>query len=120
MKKSDVIKWYEENTSAELNEPFLDKMIELGIISEDVDLSFLNQFLLESFNNSFVVENGKYRVKKNRLSLIEQSKVSDIKPKRDDKIEKMKEAVENIGQKTINRFKIEKLKGNRLKLVKRT
>ena len=38
MKKSDVIKWYNENTDAELNEFFLDRMIKLGIIKEDIDL----------------------------------------------------------------------------------
>ena len=118
MKISDVIKWYNENTDVGLNEIFLEKMINLGIIKEDINLSFLNLILLERFNDNFVTENGKYIVKKNRIPLIEQSKPVEIKPIQDDKIERMKIAVEKLGEPP-RRFKIEKLNGNRLKLVKK-
>lgn len=118
MKKSDVIKWYKENTDAELNEFFLDRMIKLGIIKEDIDLLFLNLILLERFNDNFVTENGKYRLKKNRLPLIEQSKPVEVAPIKDDKLERMKVAVGKLGEQP-KRFKIEKINGNRLKLVKK-
>jgi hypothetical protein len=118
MKKNDVIKWYNENTNAELNDFFLDKMINLGIIKEDIDLSFLNLILLERFNDKFIIENGKYRLKKNRLPLIEQSKSVEIAPIKDDKLERMKVAVGKLGEQP-KRFKIEKINGNRLKLVKK-
>lgn len=118
MKKNDVIKWYNENTDAELNDFFLDKMINLGIIKEDIDLSFLNLILLERFNDKFIIENGKYRLKKNRLPLIEQSKPVEIAHIKDDKLERMKVAVGKLGEQP-KRFKIEKINGNRLKLVKK-
>ena len=121
MKINDVIKWYNENTDTVLNEIFLKKMVDLGIINEDVNLSFLNLILLERFNDNFIIENGKYVVKKNRIPLIEQSEPVEIKPIQDDKIERMKIAVGKLSeqQPQPRRFKIEKLNGNRLKLVKK-
>lgn len=119
MQINEVIKWYEEHTDSQLNEYFLKRMIEIGIIKTDIDLSYLNLYLLERFNDGFVVENGKYRVKKNRLPLISQTMPTEqpIKKENNDKVEQMKKAVEKLEDKP-KRFKIEKLNGNRLKLVK--
>lgn len=104
MQINDVIKWYKENVDHELNEQFLKGMIKMGIIKPDIEIDYLNLLLLERFNDKFIIENGKYKVKKNRIELIEDN---------GDKFRKT-ETTANV-----SRFKIEKINGNKLKLVKK-
>ena len=102
-----IILWYEENVNYKLTKTFLDFLIKIGIVKEDIDLDFLNLYLLERNEKDFVFENGKYKIKKNRIPIISKFKEEPIK-----KVETKAEKKSN------KKFKIEKLEGKKFKLVK--
>ena len=97
-------------------------MVKIGIIKEDVNLELLNLFLLEYFENEPIKENNKFKIKPNRIPIID--KFKEVK-----KPENVNKTVIKKGPVTItktvtnkvspkNKFKIEKIGGKRLKLVK--
>jgi len=119
MSVDNVILWYEKNVNYKLTKTFLNFLIKLGIIKKEIDLELLNSFLLEAFNNEFIKENNKFKIKNNKIPVIEKFK--------DEKIKVKEEIVKNIpiitkkteeNKKQRNKFKIENLGGKKLKLVK--
>lgn len=113
-----IILWYEENVNYRLTKSFLEFLVKIGIVKEDIDLDFLNLYLLEKNGNDFIVENGKYKLKTNRLPII-----SKFKEEIAEKIEPIKKPVVTFikadkEKKPTKKFKIENVGGNRMKLVK--
>lgn len=132
----NVVLWYEENVNYKLTVSFLKFMIKIGIINNDIDLDFLNSYLLEKYSDDFIIENGKYKIKQNRIPIIfkhkdeaveEVSQNEDIKPK-ENKTSKKKKSKKNGGKiilyereknkNSSKKFKIENINGNKMKLVK--
>ncbi len=121
MSIENIILWYEKNVNCKLTKTFLDFLIKIGIVNEDIDLDFLNLFLLERNEKDFIFENGKYKIKKNRIPVI-----SKFKEEPNKKVETKKEMIVNppveklipAEKKSNKKFKIEKIGGKRLKLVK--
>jgi len=121
-----VVDWYGKNVNYKLTKAFLDFLIKIGIIDKDVDIKLLNSFLLEIYDDEFIKENGKFKIKENRIPVIEKykdEKKVDAKPpvkkeekKRDIKVTKTH--VDKNAKPTKRKFKIESLGGRRLKLVK--
>ncbi len=122
MSIDNVVSWYEKNVNYRLTKNFLNFLIKIGIIKEDVNLELLNMFLLEYFENEPIKENNKFKIKPNRIPIID--KFKDAKQP-----EKVNKTVIKKGPVTItktvtnkvspkNKFRIEKIGGKRLKLVK--
>lgn len=122
MSIDNVVSWYEKNVNYRLTKSFLNFLIKIGIIKEDVNLELLNLFLLEYFGNEPIKENNKFKIKSNRIPIID--KFKEVK-----KPENVNKTVIKKGPVTItktvtnkvspkNKFKIEKIGGKRLKLVK--
>ena len=122
MSIDNVVSWYEKNVNYRLTKNFLNFLIKIGIIKEDVNLELLNLFLLEYFENEPIKENNKFKIKPNRIPIID--KFKDVKQP-----ENVNKTVIKKGPVTItktvtnkvspkNKFKIEKIGGKRLKLVK--
>ena len=106
-----VVAWYNKNVNYKLTKAFLKNLIKIGIVKEDIDLELLNLFLLESSDNNLVKQNGKYSIKKNRIPVIDKFKDNETPKKQEKKETKPSNGVRNM-------FKIEKISGKRLKLVK--
>ena len=116
-----IILWYEENVNYKLTKTFLDFLIKIGIVKEDVDLDFLNLYLLERNEKDFVFENVKYKIKKKRIPIISKFKEEPIKKVETKKEIIVKPPVEKLipaEKKSNKKFKIEKLEGKKFKLVK--
>lgn len=122
MSIDNVVSWYEKNVNYRLTKNFLNFLIKIGIIKEDVNLELLNLFLLEYFENEPIKENNKFKIKPNRIPIID--KFKEVK-----KPENVNKTVIKKGPVTItktvtnkvspkNKFRIEKIGGKRLKLVK--
>jgi hypothetical protein len=106
-----VVAWYNKNVNYKLTKAFLKNLIKIGIVKEDIDLELLNLFLLESSDNNLVKQNGKYSIKKNRIPVIDKFKDNETPKKQEKKETKLSNGARNM-------FKIEKISGKRLKLVK--
>lgn len=124
MSIDNVVLWYEKNVNYKLTRAFLNFLVKTGIVKEDINLELLNLFLLEIYGNEFVKENNKFKIKKNRISVIDNFKDEKIIEKRE---ERQKNNFKNVpvtitkqddSKKSKNKFKIENLGGKRLKLVK--
>lgn len=125
-----VVDWYGKNVNYKLTKAFLNFLINIGIIKKDIDIQLLNSFLLEVYDDDFIKENGKFKIKENRIPVIEKykdEKKVDAKPpvKKEEKSKgKVKEIkvtrthVEKETKQTRKKFRIESLGGKRLKLVK--
>jgi len=129
MSIDNVVLWYEKNVNYKLTKAFLNFLIKTGIVKEDVNLELLNLFLLEIYGNEFVKENNKFKIKKNRIPVIDNFKDEKIIEKKieENKKEQPKSNIKNIpisitkidnNKKPKTKFKIENLGGKRLKLVK--
>ena len=128
----DVIVWYEKNVNYKLTQPFIEFLITLGIIKKDVDIDILNLFLLERYNDEYVKINNKFKVKENRIPIIDKYKpvkkaekpaAKPAKPaaKPAEKKAKPTQAQKKPEKKATSaprRFRIEKIGGRKLKLVK--
>ena len=114
-----VVSWYNENVNYKITKSFLNFLINIGLVKEDIDLDFLNLYMLEKNSNDFIIENGRYKIKPNRLSIISRFKDEIV-----EKIEPVKKPIVTFTRgnkketKQKNKFKIESVGGNRLKLVK--
>jgi len=113
MSIENVVLWYEKNVNYKLTKTFLKFLIKTGIIKEEINLELLNSFLLETFGNDFVKENDKFKIKNNRIQIIDNFK-DEVKTNDKDNSVKLVKEVNNIK----NKFKIESVGGKRLKLVK--
>ena len=121
-----VVDWYGKNVNYKLTKAFLNFLINIGIIKKDIDIQLLNSFLLEVYDDDFIKENGKFKIKENRIPVIE--KYKDVQKKEEKKpstkqdvknrIEKVTKAKPTEKKKPVTKFKIESLGGKRLKLVK--
>lgn len=135
MSVEEVVAWYEKNVNYKLTKAFLNFLVKTGIVKYDVDLELLNMFLLETFDNDFVKDNNKFKIKKNRIPIIDsfkeekkvvkkdEKKIVENKPVKKEKVVEKKSTKKEIPvttkKKTPNRkFKIENLGGRKLKLVK--
>ena len=128
MSIENIILWYEKNVNYKLTKTFLDFLIKMRIgevlalnYNEDIDLDFLNLYLLERNEKDFVFENGKYKIKKNRIPVISKFKEEPIKKVETKKEIIVKPPVEKLipaEKKSNKKFKIEKLEGKKFKLVK--
>ena len=128
MSIENVIAWYEKNVNYKLTKAFVNFMIKTGIINNEIDLNILNLFLLEFYGNDFVKENGKFKLKENRKSVIdnfndekivvENKKENKITHEPKIKIAKEAKQKEESKKSLRNKFKIESLGGKKLKLVK--
>lgn len=114
MSIENVVIWYEKNVNYRLTKTFLNFLIKLGILKEDVDLEVLNLYLLEKEDDKFVKSDGKYKIKKNRIPVIDN--FPDEAPKKQPINVLTKKSSKTNSQN--KKFKIEKLDGKRLKLVK--
>ena len=74
MSIENVVLWYEKNVNYKLTKAFLNFLVKTGIIKEDIDLELLNLFLLEVYGNEFVKENNKFKIKSNRIPVIDNFK----------------------------------------------
>ena len=124
---NDVIKWYDNNVNHGVNEGFLNHMIELGIINKDIDIKTLNSFLLESDGDKYSSDyNGRYKMKENRKSLIRSfgniSKPdvnkNNVVPLKIRTTEPKKENKQNDMPQLNGKFKIQRVSGNKLKLIR--
>lgn len=124
---NDVIKWYDNNVNHGVNEGFLNHMIELGIINKDIDIKTLNSFLLESNGDKYSSDyNGRYKMKENRKSLIRSfgniSKPdvnkNNVVPLKIRTTEPKKENKQNDMPQLNGKFKIQRVSGNKLKLIR--
>lgn len=128
MSIENVIAWYEKNVNYKLTKAFVNFMIKTGIINNEIDLNVLNLFLLEFYGNDFVKENGKFKLKENRKSVIDNfndekiviEKKKENKITHEPKIKIVKETKQKEEPKKSlrNKFKIENIGGKKLKLVK--
>lgn len=125
MSIENVILWYEKNVNYKITRTFLNFLVNIGIIKNDVDLELLNSFMLEAFGNEYVKEDGSFKIKKNRIQIIDKFKNEPIivdKCKTNtgeinlDKI--INTTVKDNNKQARNKFKIENLGGKKLKLVK--
>ena len=125
MSIENVVLWYEKNVNYKLTKAFLNFLVKTGIVKEDIDLELFNLFLLEVYGNEFVKEDNKFKIKSNRIPVIDNFK----EEKKQESVKKSdeKNSIVNIpvtyekaeSKKSLkNKFKIEKLGGKRLKLVK--
>lgn len=124
MSIENVVLWYEKNVNYKLTKAFLNFLVKTGIVKEDIDLELLNLFLLEVYGNEFVKENNKFKIKSNRIPVIDnfnEEKKVEKKPEPIKKVEEKKKLEEKKKEQPKglrNKFKIEKIGGKRLKLVK--
>ena len=128
MSIENVIEWYEKNVNYKLTKTFVNFMIKTGIINSEINLNLLNLFLLEFYGNDFVKENGKFKLKENRKSVIdnfndekiviEKKKENKIVHEQKIKIPKETNKKEEPKKSLRNKFKIESIGGKKLKLVK--
>ena len=117
----NVVTWYEKNVNYKLTKTFLNFLVKTGIINYDVDLELLNLFLLDRYEDDFVKENNKFKIKKNRIPVISKFKEEPIKKVETKKEIIVKPPVEKLipaEKKSNKKFKIEKLEGKKFKLVK--
>ena len=119
----NVVTWYEKNVNYKLTKTFLNFLVKTGIINYDVDLELLNLFLLDRYEDDFVKENNKYKIKKNRIPVIDKFKEEKNEVKKEEKTVEKKSPVKELSVTTKKkssgkRFKIENLGGSKLKLVK--
>ena len=119
MKIEEVVLWYEKNVNYKITKAFLNFLVKIGIIKIDVDLELLNLFLLDRFDNEYVKDDKeKYKIKKNRIPVIEQyEEKAVIKSNNNDGFKKPNMIVEK-GKKIGKKFKIESLGGKKMKLIK--
>ena len=122
MQIESVVLWYQKNVNYKLTRGFLNFLVNIGIMNSDVDLELLNSFLLETFGESYMKENGRFKIKKNRIPIIDKFKDKVVEDATNDtneinlnKIITTKESSKPVR----NKFKIESLGGKKLKLVKR-
>ena len=121
MQIESVVLWYQKNVNYKLTRGFLNFLVNIGIMNSDVDLELLNSFLLETFGESYMKENGRFKIKKNRIPIIDKFKDEVVEDATNDtneislnKIITTKESSKPVR----NKFKIESLGGKKLKLVK--
>ena len=122
----NVVTWYEKNVNYKLTKTFLNFLVKTGIINYDVDLELLNLFLLDRYEDDFVKENNKFKIKKNRIPVIDKFKEEKNEVKKEEKKEKPIEKKSPVKELSVTtkkkssgkRFKIENLGGSKLKLVK--
>ena len=103
MSVENIVNWYEKNVNYRLTKAFLNFLIKIGIVKEDIDLEILNLYLLERDEDEFVMENNMYQIKKNRIPVIS-------------KFDENKKEEKKIGNR---KFKLEIVGGNKMKLVKK-
>jgi len=125
MSIENVILWYEKNVNYKITRIFLNFLVNIGIIKNDVDLELLNSFMLEAFGDEYVKEDNFLKIKKNRIPIIDKFKDEPITINKEktntkeiqlDKI--INTAVKENNKQPRNKFKIENLGGKKLKLVK--
>jgi len=119
----NVVTWYEKNVNYKLTKTFLNFLVKTGIINYDVDLELLNLFLLDRYEDDFVKENNKFKIKKNRIPVIDKFKEEKKEATKKEKPVEQKSPVKELSVTTKKkssgkRFKIENLGGSKLKLVK--
>ena len=120
-----AVTWYDKNVNYKLTRAFLEFLIKTGIVKSEINIEMLNSFLLEAYGDEFVKVNGRFKIKENRIPVIE--KYNDVKKeekkpstKQDvkNRIEKVTKAKPTEKKKPVTKFKIESLGGKKLKLVK--
>lgn len=125
-----MIKWYDNNVNHGVNEAFINHMIDLGIINKGINIETLNSFLLQSNGDGYSLDsNDRYEMKEDRKILIESFenmskpvektenkhniiplKIRTTEPKKENK----KKDIPQLNGK----FKIQRVSGNKLKLVR--
>jgi len=127
----NVLKWYEKNVNYKLTKEFLEFLIKIGIIKKDINIDLLNSFLLETYNNEFIKHDEKFKIKENRIPIIEKHK-NKAKKKEEKNISIYTETEQDLKSKLImatnvtpadrkkstTKFKIEALGGKKMKLIK--
>lgn len=116
---NDAIKWYKNNVDHEVNEPFIKHMIGLGILNDGINLELLNSFMLESDGDDYAKNNcGKYKMKPIRIPLVN-SFITEVKsePLIYNK-QKPETKKENIIPNLNGKFKLQRVNGNKLKLIR--
>jgi hypothetical protein len=107
----NVVDWYDKNVNYKLTKTFIEFLINTGIISSDINIELLNMFLLETYGNEFVKDDGKFKIKENRKNIIDRFKEKN-------EVVQLIKAQNNEDKKARKKFKIESLGGKKLKLVK--
>lgn len=69
MEKEDIINWYNANTNCKSCENIINYMIDNKIISE-INKDIIDDFLLKKKNNNFIIQDGHYLIKENRINFI--------------------------------------------------
>jgi hypothetical protein len=92
-----IVKWYKENTDTPISGAFVRHLFDVGVLTPERDMNFLNGLMLKTADGKYVKnEYGKFVVKENRKPII--GSYPDKKA--------------TVG------FRIAKQKGGKLKLVK--
>lgn len=118
MSVENIVLWYEQNVNYRLTKAFINFLIKIGIVKDDIDLDFLNLYLLEKNCDDFVIENGRYKIKSNRIPVIVNFKDEVIKKEEPKKPLITFTNNRKKEEKSHKKFKIENIGGNKLKLVK--
>ena len=104
----ELIDWYMVNVNHNITKEFLNHIIDLGLIRNNgnkYSLDELNSIMLQCHNDNYITNNNKeYLIKDNRLPLLKGNIQKSI--------------IENSKPKVNNKFIIEKLSNNKLKLKK--
>lgn len=70
MQVAAAITWYEDNVGIKLTEAFFSKLGRIGVIGDGTTLEDFNSLMLEYANGEPIKNNGKYKIKANRIPLI--------------------------------------------------
>ena len=119
MSIDNLVAWYEINVGQRLTLSFVNYLIKICIINSDVDLDVLNGYLLEKNGYEYVKENGLYKIKKNRLPIIEKvTKTQNIESSKKEPEKKTPKIINNKPISSNTRYKIKMIDGAKLKLIK--
>lgn len=104
MQVAAAITWYEDNVGIKLTEAFFSKLGRIGVIDDGTTLEDFNSLMLDYANGEPINNNGKYKIKANRIPLINaySNEVDEMKP---------------IPKKT-PMFKIERMPNGTMRLVR--
>lgn len=108
----NIINWYMMHVNHNLSKDLINHLIDLGILklykNNTYSLDELNSLMLQRHNNEYIKNsNNEYLIKENRLPIIKYNPLN------------VKENTQVLNDnKTKNKFKIERLGNNKLKLKK--
>jgi hypothetical protein len=121
-----ILDWYKKNVNIPLSNEFLDYIINIGLytskghieydnqILEAYSLNELNDLMLKKYNNEFIKNDSNLLLlKENRIILL-----NNLKSSNNNKIVKVEPINPIVKEKDNKKFKITRINGGKLKLIK--